>query len=316
MYSLIYIDILDDMFEYSANLALIGVPSSAGARCTGQERAPAALRATGLPERLRALGLAVADTGDLPVVSFRPDAAHPRQQNAALAADVAQQTAQRVDRALSDGQLPLVLGGDCSLSLGVVSGALRHHQRIGLLYFDGDVDLNTPETTQSGILDGMVIAHMLGRGAPQLAGVGPRCPLLSEQDIALFAYDPESGWVDPAELEVLTRSRMARYPLARVRADVTAAARAALEYLERRSDAVVVHFDVDAMNLPAADVPHPRGLDAGSAFAALRIFAASPRCAALVVTELNADADADGSQAECLAQGLVDALGVRVGRAA
>jgi len=59
------------------SLALIGVPSSAGARRTGQERAPAAFRAAGLLERLRASGLDVADLGDLPSVSFRPDPEHP-----------------------------------------------------------------------------------------------------------------------------------------------------------------------------------------------------------------------------------------------
>ena len=60
-------------------LALIGVPSSAGGRRTGQEGAPAAFRAAGLLERLRERGLDVADLGDLPPVSFRPDPEHPQR---------------------------------------------------------------------------------------------------------------------------------------------------------------------------------------------------------------------------------------------
>ena len=291
-----------------SSLALIGVPSSAGARRTGQELAPAAFRAAGLTERLRGLGFDVLDEGDPPAVVYRPDPEHPRHQNADLVARVARQTADRVDRAVASGRAPLVLGGDCSVSLGVVAGLLRHHTRLGLLYFDGDVDLNTPETTESGIFDGMVMAHLLGRGVPELAGIGPRTPLLHEKDVVLFGYDDESGFIDPPEREALERSRMAKYPLARIRQDAAAAAREALSVVQSRSDAFLVHFDVDVTRCPAADVHHPRGLDLAPAFAALEVFVAAPTCAAIVVTELNAEKDADGSQAARLVDGLVEAL--------
>ncbi len=292
-------------------LAVIGVPSSAGARRTGQERAPAAFRAAGLLDRLRAKGLDVADLGDLPPVSFRPDPQHPRRQNATLVVDVARQVADRVDQARASRRLPLVLGGDCSLSLGVIAGLLRHHPRLGLLYFDGDVDLNTPETTKSGVFDGMVMAHILGRGDAQVAGIGPRRPLLPEEQIALFGYDAESGWIDPPEIEILERSRMSKYPLARVRLDPSATAQEALLDLESRSDGILVHFDIDVMDLPAVDVPHPRGLDPESAFAALRVLVGAPGCVGIVVTELNVDQDPDGSQTALLVEGLVEALGTR-----
>jgi arginase len=316
MYHLYIVTLEDESFTRKSRLALIGVPSSAGARQTGQEAAPAALRAAGLVERLREKGLEVADRGDLPSVSFRPDPEHPRLKNVSLAADVAHQVADRVDQALGSGDLPLVLGGDCSLSLGVIAGLLRHRPRLGLVYFDGDLDLNTPETTKTGILDGMVMAHILGRGAPQLTGIGPRCPLMSEEDIVVFGYNLESGWIDPPELEALERSRLTKYSSSDVRADATGAARKALLQLESRSDAILVHFDVDVMDFPAADVPHPHGLDVESTFAALRIFVASPPCAALVVTELNAERDPNGSHAARLVEHLVEALAARKDAAA
>jgi arginase len=274
-------------------LDLLGVPSSAGARRTGQERAPAALREAGLVDRMRSKGL---------------DPEHPREQNLRAVAEVARRTAERVAEALSRGRWPLVLGGDCTLSLGVIAELVRHRPRLGLLYFDGDVDLNTPETTRSGIFDGMVMAHLLGRGAPALAGLGPRKPLLSDEDVVLFGYDPDSGWIDPAEMEALGRSRLVKYPLARVREDAVAAAKEALLRLENRSEAFVVHFDVDVMNIAAADLHHPRGLDPDATFAALRIFLGAPRCAGLVVTELNVESDRDGACAALLVEGLVGAL--------
>lgn len=298
------------------SFSIIGVPSSAGGRRTGQEGAPAAFRTAGLLERLQSKGLDVTDLGDLPAVSFRPDPEHPRQQNLALVVDVARQVADRVDQALESGRVPLVLGGDCSLSLGVVSGLLRHHSRLGLVYFDGDLDLNTPETTSTGIFDGMVMSHLLGRGAPQLAGIGPRQPLLSEEDVALFGYDAGSGWIDPPELAFLESSHLSSYPLNKVREDPAATANEAVRRLESRSDAILVHFDVDVMDIPAVDVPHPGGLDADSAFAALKVLVAAPSCAAIVVTELNAERDKDGAYAESLVRRLVETLGsARVGTA-
>ncbi len=298
----------------STEIAIIGAPSSAGARRTGQEKAPAAFRAAGLVGRLRDAGLDVADLGDLPTVTYRLDSEHPRGQNVAAAAGVARQVADRVDRALTDGRAPIVLGGDCTLGLGTLAGLLRHRERPGLLYFDGDLDLNTPETTRSGILDGMVMALALGRGDPELAGLGLRVPLLSERDVVLFGYDAESGWIDPPEIEVLERLSVTKYPLARVRKDPGGAARQALGILEKRPDPFLVHFDVDVTNLPAADVPHPRGLDPGAAFDALAVLAASHACAGLVVTELNVDDDRDGSQARCVVDGLVRSLGARAKR--
>jgi arginase len=289
-------------------VSLIGVPSSAGARRTGQEGAPAAYRAAGLLEKLRAKGLDVADEGDPPPVSYRPDPKHPRQQNVGLVAEVARQTADRVERAAASGRVPLVLGGDCTVGLGVVAGLCRRHTRLGLLYFDGDVDLNTPDTTPSGIFDGMVVAHLLGRGVPELTGLGPQTPLLSEEDIVLFGYDQGSGSFDPPELEVLEHSRISKYPLARVRPDPAAAARDALAYLQRGTTSFLLHFDVDVTHLSAADVHHPSGLHLGPAFAALEVFIASPACAAVVVTEFNAEKDKDGSDAARVVNGLVESF--------
>jgi arginase len=287
------------------SLALIGVPSSAGGRRAGQEKGPGALRAAGLLERLRGRNLDVADFGDLLSVVFRPDPENPRQQNLPSVVRVARQVADAVDRAISDGRVPLVLGGDCSLTVGVIAGVLRHHSNPGLVYFDGDVDLNTPETTVSGIFDGMVMAHVLGRGAPELAGLGPRRPLLEEEKVVFFGYDESSGWIDPPELEAMRRSRTVKYPLARVREDAVGSARKALDELERRSDAILVHFDVDVMDFAAVDVPHPGGLNVVAACSALRVFTGAPTCAAVVVSEFNAELDPEGTKAEELVEALV-----------
>jgi arginase len=164
-------------------IGLIGAPSSAGAHWPGQEKAPAALRAVELIERLEDAGLRVDDHGDLPRVRFRPDQRQRHQQNLVAVVEVAAQVADRVEATLRANQVPLVLGGDCTIELGVSTGALRSDREgeLGLLYVDGHADLNTPLTNPSGILDSMGVAHMVAEEgtAEELSRVGhaiPYCP--------------------------------------------------------------------------------------------------------------------------------------------
>jgi arginase len=295
------------------NIRVISAPSSAGARQTGQERAPWAFRRAGLVERLRSVGASVMDEGDVPEVSFQPDDQRPRAQNIEPVLQVARELADRVDAAVRDGAVPMVLGGDCTITIGVLAGMVRHTPNLGLLYFDGDLDLNTPDTTVSGILDGMVMAHILGEGIEALARVGPRFPLMDPEDVVMFGYNPESPWIDAAETLALEKRRMLNYPLARISGNAGVAARQALAQLGDRTDSVLVHFDVDVIDFddfPAGDVPHHQGLAFDEAMTALRVFLASPKFAGLVITEFNANRDPEGILARRLVEGVAEALPV------
>jgi len=223
---------------------------------------------------------------------------------------VARSVAGEVEATLRAGEVPLVIGGDCTIELGVISGFLRVGKDPALLYFDGGVDLRTPETNPTGILDSMGVAHMVAEpGAnEELAGMGPRFPLMEDGRILFFGYKP-----NPAEMEVLERRATARYPAERVRCRAREAASEALARVEAMSEGFVVHFDVDVidfLDLPLADVPqHNAGLTFRDALASLEAFAASPRFAGLVLTEFNPDhADEQGETAGALARGIVDAL--------
>lgn len=284
-------------------VALIGVPSSAGARQAGQEQAPKCLRDAGLVQRLVSRGIDVMDLGDLAEVGFRPDAENPRNQNIALVVNVLDGVADAVDKAVSHRAWPLVIGGDCSISIGVIAALTKHFFDLGLSYIDGDVDLNTPKTTPSGIIDGMVMAHILGRGADQLTRFGTRYPLLEEQDIALFGYSVQAGGIDPAEIDILRESRMAKFPFEEITDDVQAAAIRALHGLEKKVKHLLVHFDVDVIHydeFPAVDVGHRPGLTLAQAKEAVSVFTSSKKAVGLVVAEFNAARDTDGTMAKAL----------------
>ena len=108
-------------------LGLIGVPSSAGAHGPGQEKAPSTLRRAGFVGALRAAGLELEDLGDLPVVRFMPDPANRKRQNASRVVKVARQVADAVAGAVERGLVPLLLGGDCTITVGVIAGLLRRN---------------------------------------------------------------------------------------------------------------------------------------------------------------------------------------------
>ncbi|MBA2598885.1 MAG: arginase family protein [Chloroflexia bacterium] len=203
----------------SVTIGVIGVPSSAGAYAPGQEQAPRALRRAGLVEKLKEAGRIVVDHGDSAVWRWRPDRGHPRAQNVDTVVNMATDTAARVRDVLAAGQRPLVLGGDCTIGLGVVAGHLPGDDRLGLLYFDLHPDLNTPSSVPDGAFDWMGLAHLLGEDgvAAELAQFGPRFPLLAPDQVLVFAYGPEQA--TPWEREVITRQGLYGIPVDEVRAD-------------------------------------------------------------------------------------------------
>lgn len=287
----------------SSKIALIGVPSSAGARQLGQEQAPRALRDAGLAQGFRSEGYELLDLGDLAPVAFAPDPENPKQQNLSRVVSVLNEVESRVGLAVANGAWPHIVGGDCTITIGVLAALTKHFPSLGMIYFDGDVDMNTPETSYTGILDGMVLAHVLGKGADELSRFGPRVPLLEEDHITLFGYSTEAGGLDPVELELLQVTRMARFPLEVVRQAAEDAAFRALKDLERKVEHILVHFDVDVIHhedFPAVDVPHDPGLGIAQAQDALKVFLNSQKTIGLVVTEFNASRDGDGSLAEQL----------------
>ena len=292
-------------------LHVIGAPSSAGAYAPGQERAPAALREAGLLNRLRSRGVTVDDQGDVPGFRWRVDREHPRAMNSEPAVAVAGAVSERVAESLVAGAAVLVLGGDCTVGVGTVAGASNSSQPVGLVYVDLDADLNTPETTEDGALDWMGVAHLLGLPGtvPALGSLGSRRPMLSPDEILLFAVDN----ITPAERAVIDTHGIAMISCADVSADPAGTARRVVEDWAQRFDRLVVHVDVDVLDyldLPIAEeTRRNRGLRFDQLVAALRVLVAAPNWVALTVCEINPDhGEADGSTLETLSDGLADVL--------
>ena len=109
------------IFTQVRRISIVGVPSSAASYAAGQDLAPAALRAAGLPGQLTRSGLEVHDDGDLPHQVWSPDRDHPLAQNVDQATASLRQLAGCLEPLLARGDLALVLGGNCTIALAVMA---------------------------------------------------------------------------------------------------------------------------------------------------------------------------------------------------
>jgi len=289
---------------------MVGVPSSAGAHHAGQERAPDALRAAGLVERLTAAGESVQDEGNLPGAAFTVDHDHPGARNLQAVARVAREVADAVADVADTGRLPLVVGGDCTITLGVIAGFRRQHPDVGLIYVDGDADVGVPDSGGSGIFDSMGVSHLLGRGAPELTGLAGAVPLLDGTRLAIVSADPRE--TDDAGRRYLAGAGVSLQEAPAFIDDPAGAAARAVAAVAAASGPVVVHFDVDSIDsgdLPLGNFPHyGSGVLLEHVVACLRVLRAHPSFAGLILTEVNPTHDADGSQLSRYVDGVVRAI--------
>jgi arginase len=291
-------------------IILLGSPTSAAAASAGHEGAPSALRSAGLVDRFRAIGYEVEDFGDDPVQITKPDEESPRARNISGVLAALNALKPRVEAAVKAAALPVVLSGDCSAALATIAGVRRYFRAVGLIYMDRDADLNTPATTKSGALDGMVVSHITGRGAAELVRFWSEPPLVRDPDVALFGV----ARLDAPEQELMERSMLRRYLASDVqRTGVEAAARTALERIHADKNEFVLHFDVDAIGgFAATDFPDEGGLTLDQVREALEVFVAQPHLAAVEVAGYNPAKDADGGGARQIIDLLAGALAKRL----
>jgi arginase len=292
-------------------IALIGAPSSAAAFSAGSEKAPAALRAAGLAEKLQGIGYEVVDYGDCAPRLFADDEEHRRARNLPEIVAGLNDLKTRAELAVKSGALVLVLGGDCAQVIGLLTGVRRYYKHVNLLWFDRDADLNTPASTPSGRIDGMVVAHIIGKGAPELVRFWSEAPLVREPDVTLFGLER----IDPPEQEFLSKSPMRHIDAADVQAKgAHKAAHEALAQVHADAREFVLHLDTDVIaqeEFPAVNVPGSGGLDLETVRASLAEFAKHKNLLGLDVAQYNPDKDPDGSGAKKLIDLLVKALSAR-----
>lgn len=222
-----------------ARFRLLEVPYDSGHRDARHGAGPAALVAAGAVQRLASRGADVAhDRVDLDDDrGFRIEAATGTEVMRRVALDVA----------AHPDRIPVVLAGNCGVTLGVVAGlrAAAPERRVAVLWFDAHGDLQTPATSTSGFFDGMGFAMMGGRCWQALAATVPgHAPLPDERAVLVGGHD-----LDDAERSLLDDGGPALLGVDDIRAGRAADL---LDRVAAHADAVHIHVDLDVHDTSVA----------------------------------------------------------------
>jgi arginase family enzyme len=184
----------------------------------------------------------------------------------------------QVEDALTGGNTPVVLAGDCSVCMTTLPAALRERPEAKVLWLDAHGDFNTPESTPSGFLGGMALA-----GACGLWETGLAEPISPGSVVLAGVRD-----LDPDERVLLERS------------DAIVIGASVLETLVAVKNAldgapVYVHLDVDVLDPEGAPVQDPvsGGLAADKLFDVLEAVVEDSELVGFEVTAFDMPDDPD-----------------------
>jgi arginase len=279
-----------------SRIGVIGIPYNTGSKGLSIEKGAEALRNAGIVDALRRFS-EVVDFGDINVNLPPPDHSNSRLLNPDQVEVLCRALATKVKAIIDTGCLPFIIGGDCSMLMGIVEGLRSLELRLGIVYMDAHGDFNTPETTPSGIIGGMDVAIVAGRGSKKLAAMFGHSPLLPEENIVLYGVRD----LDPLEAKALAESKVRVYPREKIKAQgAEKAAEEILRYLKSKCGCLYLHIDLDVLDtsvFSAQGLPVPDGLSKEEFQSTLKVLVTSGKLCGVALMAFDAAKDADGSQA-------------------
>jgi len=296
-------------------VTLIGVPLEEGSGRGGCAMGPAALRIAGIAQALRDLGYGVSDAGDLRPAPAEDLDDNPKARNLSVVAAFTRALESKTHEVAASGALPVILGGDHSLSMGSVSGMARHALDMGrplfVLWLDAHADFNSPETSPSGNMHGMPVAFFCGQAefAPILA---PDRPFVDPRNV--FQVGIRS--VDEQERVSIARHGVNVFDMRAVDEEgIGAIMRKILSEVSRHNGLLHVSLDVDFLDpdvAPGVGTTVPGGATFREAHLIMEMLHDSGLVSSLDLVELNPFLDDRGKSARVLVELAASLFGRRV----
>lgn len=302
------------MIQTAKPIRIINVPLDLGASRRGTDAGPSAFRVAGLRNAIRTLGYSVVKETDVPISSMEtllPGDSTARFKDEILAACV--QVAEHTRDALEAGEWPLVIGGDHSIAMGTVSGVAAHLKRadhtLGVIWFDAHGDMNLPETSPSGNVHGMPLAHLLGYGDQDLSSILGVHPAIRAENVVLIGIRD----IDADEREFIRASGVTAFTMREIdQLGMSRVAGEALEIVNNGTAGFHVSFDLDGCDpdvIPGTGTVVPGGVSFREAHLLLEECAANGRMTSMEVVELNPFLDHANISAERAVTLVQSALG-------
>ena len=301
-------------FTPNMNVRIIGVPMDLGASRRGTDMGPSALRIAGLGSAIEAMGYTVVAEEDIivPAMETRPLEDRKARFKPQILS-VCTELAGRVKELMDDGEFPLVIGGDHSIAMGTVSGVAAHYrernEEMGLVWFDAHGDMNIPGVSPSGNIHGMPLAHLLGRGDPDLAGILGFSPKLNPDKVVLIGIRD----IDAGERKIIHESGIHVFTMRDIdELGMASVAHQAMEIVNDGTAGFHVSFDVDGCDpsvIPGSGTLVPGGVRFREAHLLLEYCADTRKMTSMEVVELNPFLDHGNVSAERTLHLITSALG-------
>ena len=291
---------------------MIGAALDLGQGRRGVDMGPSAIRYAGLDARLDELGHEYVDCGNVETAVAEATTAGDEQARfLPQIKDTSQRIAALVARAAREDSVPVVLGGDHSVALGSLAGLAEVHGPGGTIWIDAHGDLNSPDTSPSGNVHGMVLAAVLGLAGDRFRGDGWGLPAVAPGRVALVGVRS----LDDGERQVLRELDAKVFTMSEV--DRLGIERAIRESLTHVAGPGFVHvsLDMDAMDpevAPGVGTPVRGGLSYREAHLAMELIAESGLASSFDVVEVNPILDRENETAQLAVELVASALGARI----
>ncbi|MGB4966535.1 MAG: arginase [Microgenomates group bacterium] len=240
---------------------LYGVPLDLGSERMGCDMGPNGLRYQMFVQNLRNAGLELNDLGNLACPSPEESV---QGEHATKYLDpivqVCKDLAHKTEKSARSGNQIIVLGGDHSLAVGSIAGAVQGLTgSVGVIWIDAHGDLNTPQTTPSGNVHGMPFAAILGYSDEKLTSVSTQKPMISLANAVGIGFKD----LDPGEDAFVKEKGLQAFFINDILAHGLSPVFSAIDSLATRVDHLWVSFDLDAIDLqeaPGVGMPNKGGL--------------------------------------------------------
>lgn len=297
---------------------IIGFPSDLGASRRGVDMGPSAMRIANLGSRLRQLGYDAEDTGNVPV-AVRESIAVTGDSKIKYLREIAEATRALKDKAygsLQDGRVPLTLGGDHSLAIGSIAGVSKFYAeqkaKIGVIWLDAHGDINTPETSGSGNIHGMPLAHCLGIGNKELLSIGDQTPMVDSSRTVLIGIRD----LDPGERNAIREQGVRAFTMRDVdEMGMRNVIQEAIKIATNGTAGFHLSFDVDCMDpsvAPGVGTAVRGGLTYREGHLAMEILHDSAKMLSMDITEVNPVLDTSNQTADLAVEMVLSAFGKRI----
>jgi arginase len=288
------------------NIQLISAPSILGLKPAGVEGLADSLLASGLAELLTTRSKVIT------VETLNHKYNHKRDESTnVLNPNTIREFSLILGKVVSDTvskrRFPFVLGGDCSILIGIMS-ALKAIGDYGLIFMDAHADFYQPDKSITGEVADMDLALVTGRGPLVLTNINNLQPYVKDENVFHIG---QRDWDETKKYgsQDIRETSIKYYSLGEIEKNgMDATAIEVLKWINTsKTESFWIHFDTDVLSdevNPAVDYRLPGGLQFEQVELLLGRLLQTERMAGISVTIFNPRLDTTGQVSKKISESL------------